>query len=147
MIVFDFNRWLASDSVIADLLDTASGETTFLPIQDEPEETGAFVVYEFEKRTSEMTWLVEKITLTYEIRSFSYDDTVAVDERMSRLTESPHSWRRFQAWADANAQRDYTVQRISQVYSGDMAAPMQEGGKYGRIVVFELEYTPLEYIE
>ncbi len=141
MIIYDFNRYVQLE--LADLL----ANDVISPVQEPPEETGNFMLYEFETRPSAQTWLVQQASITYECWSPSYDQAVEMDQRLLRLTASDRAWRRFFRWrnsAEQVALHDmpcYTVQSLTHMFAGDLPPPDEEAGKFGRIIVIELKYT------
>jgi hypothetical protein len=144
VIVYDFNSWLLDDPELRRLLNyNAPDDSPILPLQDQPEIEGEYILYDFERRRNSQMWMSDDVSINYECWSPSYDRAVEIEEHISRKLRSDQSWQRFQRFARTlPGHEPYSVQELKYTFAGDLEPPSQEGGFFGRIVVVDICYTP-----
>lgn len=146
MMVWDLNDYWLSLPEVVDALgyDEETAEyKPFWPIQEEPESTEPFIVYDNYTTVSPRDWWMWTDVVVYEVYS---KDLIAVAKLINAMINygkagAENAWL-INDWASANNRTDYKFKSIELIEVGDGAPSIEEYGVRNKYISFQVKYIP-----
>lgn len=141
--------WLSSDRIQELLVDQRTGQwpdQPFFPVAQQPEGGFPYVRYTVARDVGFPQWWMhtEQVGLDLYTQSIN-DSTEVLNEFIDMAGRGDDSARDLEIWLRAQGRTlDFQYHSIRYVGGGDIGTSNEEGGAHSRIMMFNIEYSPLE---
>lgn len=150
---YDLRDWWLSNPKVKELIvDTRTGlwpDQPFFPVAEQPEGGFPYVRYTVARDVSFPDWWMqtEQVGLDLYTESINHSTRI-LNEFISMAGRGDESARDLEIWLRSEGRTvDFAYHSIRYIGGGDIGASNEEGGAHSRIMMFDIQYSPVGGID